>query len=225
MPELINADPDVLTLRADFVLLLTDAYTRTPGWQGIVKATVAGMPETRPFVPLVKYEQGAFVFSGLAAGNYTFQVRSHPDTPYYEPIDFVVALPFGTAKWPAFPDVALANQALSLDDPAQPAAYRAQRAQAALKPALTYPFPADATLLRGTVEHAGNALPGATIERVVDNVAALSNDAGEYVLEFPLVAGTKQVFALKVSHPQEGVKNVNVEVERRTTVVADFVLP
>ncbi|HKE48340.1 MAG TPA: carboxypeptidase-like regulatory domain-containing protein [Rhodanobacteraceae bacterium] len=226
MPEIVNADPDVGTLRADFVLLLGDAFTKAPGWQGTVLVTMAGLPESRPYVPLVvKGEQGAFVFSGLKAGNYTFQARSHPDTPYYEPVDFAVTLPFGTPTWPAFPDVALADQTLPLDDAAQPAAYRAQRALTLLKPARAYPFPSDATLLRGTVTHAGNALAGATVERVADGIGATTNADGEYVLSFPLVAGRKQTFGLKVSHPQQGAKNVNTDIERGTTVVADFALP
>jgi hypothetical protein len=225
MPELRNADPDLRTLKVDFGLLLTDAFTKAPGWQGALRVGVRGMPETAPYLPITKREQGAFLFHELPAGNYTFQARSDPDTPYYEPVDFVVALPFGTPRWPVFPNIALADPTLPLDAPAQPAAYRMQRAQAALQPTTAYPFPADATLLRGMVTTGGNPLPAAAVVRNADKASVVTNKVGEYVLNFPIVAGLKQIFALTVSHPAHGAANFLVEIARESTVVADFILP
>src|SRR5205823_9946610 len=90
--------------------------------------------------PIEKPSEGAFVFVGLAPRNYTVQVRSNgptetgkptPDRPYYLDLDRPIVLPMPHALWPAYPDLFLANQNLPLDDPAQPAAYRAQRRTAA----------------------------------------------------------------------------------------------
>ena len=224
MPELRNSDPDLRTLKLDFGLLLTDAFTKTAGWEGVVAVTVAGMPQTRPYLPIAKRDQGAFLFHELPAGNYTFQARSDPDTPYHQPVDFPVALPFGNARWPVFPDIGLADPTLRLDDPAQPAAYRAQRAQAALQPTTAYPFPVDATLLRGTVRSGGNPLPGATVTRTIDNASVATDQHGEYVLHFPIVNGATKTFALTVSHAAHGTANFNIEIARESTVVADFTL-
>jgi hypothetical protein len=225
MPELRTADPDRTILTLDFGLLMTDAFTKAPGWQGAMSVTVAGLPASRPYLPIAKREMGAFLFHDLPAGNYTFQVRSDPDTPYYLPFDVVVTLPFGSARWPVFPDIALADLTLRLDDPAQPPAYRAQRMQATLQPATTYPFPVGATLLRGTVTSGGTPLAVASITRASDNVSTATNPDGEFVLHFPSVAGVKQTFALAASHAAHGTANKNVEIVRESTTVADFILP
>ena len=119
-----------------------------------------------------KESQAAFVFPNLAAGNYTVNIRSTPDEPYYLPVDIPLTLPFerppvtlwpDAPVWPGYPDILLADPSKMLDDPEQPAAYLAQRELTTLLPTTAYPFPSGATLVRGVVSGAGVALAGALV--------------------------------------------------------------
>jgi hypothetical protein len=237
-PGLVERDP-VLRQRG-FVLLLFDAYTKRNGVLGAYtsddaeRADQAYADRTGDAAPLrehtivrlagrshVPYQKraSAFVFfADLAPGAHVVEVRS----PYYVPRDITVQVPFPSANWPAFPDVTLANEDLPLGSPAQPAAYRVQRAAATLEPSTMYPFPSDATLVRGTVRSGGVPLAGATVRRVADPTGYVTGATGEYVLFFDDVPGVGAALAVQVTHPLHAPENAIVQALRGTTVRRDI---
>src|SRR5258708_3820267 len=116
------AELETITSSIRFVLELRDAFTRTPVLPGAVEVQISN--EWKPFT---KPAQGLWIFPALPDGVFNIEVRPAPDVPYYLPVDIPITLPPSNPLWPAFPDRTLANLNLNLDDPAQPAAYRAQR--------------------------------------------------------------------------------------------------
>src|SRR4051812_36761657 len=155
----------------------------------------------RSLVPVFKRTAGTYLlFVDLPAGAHTIEVRS----PYYQPLDIVVTLPMANLTWPAFPDVTLANEDVPLDSVTQPIAYRTQRTAATLLPSTRYPFPQDATLVRGTIRSGGAALAGATVTRLGDARTYVTDGAGDYVLfltDIPGVGGSVTIQATHPSHP------------------------
>lgn len=174
----------------------------------------------RPLVPFRKLPDSTFLLFEMPAGAYTVEVRS----PVYVARDIPLALPPQNPLWPAYPDVTLADEDLPLDAPAQPAAYSAQRARATLQPSVKYPFPAGATLVRGTVHAGGSALKGASVRRSGDANAYLTGDDGEYVLFFFDIPGTGQALTIQATHPQHAPANTNVTSIRGMTVLNDITM-
>lgn len=172
-------------------------------------------------VPRRRETDATFLFLDLPPGAHTFEVRS----PYYEPRDVALTLPRPDPRWPAFPDVTLANEALPLDTPAQPAAYRDQRALTTLQPTVRYPFPGGTTLIRGIVRAGGAELVGATVRRQGAAAGSRTDANGEYVLFFDDVAGSSQTVTLEASHPLHMTVAAPVGVVRGLTVLNDFALP
>ena len=143
-----NVEPQQLTVA--FVLQLHDGFTGEPHLEGDVTVEVANREVAR-----AKPDRAQFLFFTLPSGPYSLTVQSE----YYVPVSIPVTLPMTTALWPAFPDRALADPALQLDDPGQTAAYLAQRAMATLQPSVQYPFRLGANLARGTVESEAHLCP------------------------------------------------------------------
>jgi hypothetical protein len=211
-------NPDVFDLAPGVVLLLSDAFTSSRTLQGELQVSLNAKDAS-----FRKDPDGTFVFIDvLAPGNYTFNVRSVPATPYYLPTDIKVTLPFTKATWPAYPDLGLANPDKMLDDPTQPLAYRAQRKLAALLPSTNYPFPSGATLVRGTVRAGTTSLAGATVHVTGQTGAYTTGDDGEYVLFFNHVVGRKQTVTLVASKAGKPDVNAAVDVLRGMTVTQDF---
>jgi hypothetical protein len=237
-PGLVERDP-VLRQRG-FVLLLFDAFTKKNGVVGAYASDekeradqeyadrtgdVALLREHttvrlagRPLVPLQKDASAFVFFVDLAPAPYIVEARS----PYYVPRDITVQVPFPSANWPAFPDVTLADEDLPLGSPAQPAAYRVQRGAVTLEPSTRYPFPSDATLVRGTVRSGGAPLPGATVRRIGDPAAYVTDTTGEYVLFFDDVPGVGAAMTIQATHPLHVPVNTIVQALRGTTVLRDI---
>jgi hypothetical protein len=235
---LVERDP-VLRQRG-FVLLLFDAFTKKNGVVGTYTSdaderedqdyadrTGDAAPLTlhttlrltgRPLVPLQKDANAFVFFVDLPPGPQVVQARS----PYYLPRDITVQVPLPDARWPAFPDVTLANEDLPLGSAAQPAAYRAQREAATLVPGPRYPFPADATLVRGTIRSGNAPLAGATVRRTGDPLACVTDPTGDYVLFFDDVPGVGASLTIQATHPLHPPANAAVQALRGTTVLRDI---
>ncbi len=167
MPSLNMTNPDISAFQPSLVVSLWDGFTGANTLAGDVTVMIG---RTAP--SFQKESQATFVFASLANGNYTVNVRSALDEPYYLPVDIPLTLPFERPPitlwpqapvWPGYPDIALADPSKLLDDPDQTAAYLAQRTLTTLLPTTAYPFPAGATLVRGVVTGAGAALSGALV--------------------------------------------------------------
>lgn len=237
------ASPEPRQLTLSLALLLFDAYTGRSELVGlypsreqelqdgaaatddvgllrVARHTTVRMAGST-LVPRRRASDATFLFFDLLPGAHTFEVRS----PYYVAADVTAAVPQTDPKWPAFPDVALADESLPLDSPAQPAGYRAQRRAATLHPSVRYPFPGGTTLVRGVVSGGGQALAGASMRRLGDPDAALTDAAGEYVLFFTDLAGSGQTVTLEASHPLHTTVTAPVDVVRGFTGVRNFSLP
>lgn len=203
-----------------FALQLFDGYTGASQLEGQVIVSIAGQR-----LPVANGDAATFVFLNIAAGAYTISVRAGAATPYYLPVDVPVTLPMPDPLWQAYPDLSLADPSKPPDDPGQPAAYRAQRALATLQPTPHYPFPADATLVRGTVLAGGAPLSEATVLRVGDAVGALSDANGEFVLFFDDVGGMGQAATIQATHPlYPGPVDVTVTLQQATTVSIQMIM-
>jgi hypothetical protein len=211
-------NPDVRELKPGFVLLLSDAFANSRTLQGDLQVKINS--EDASFR---KEADGTFVFLGVTVpGTYTVNVRSAPETQYYLPVDIPVTLPFSRATWPAYPDLGLANPDKMLDDPTQPAPYRAQRKQAALLPSTSYPFPSGATLIRGTVRSGAANLDGARVRVIGQPRGYTTGDDGEYVLYFDHVVGRVETVTLVASRAGKPDVNARVDVLRGLTISLDF---
>jgi hypothetical protein len=198
-------------LQLTLALLLADGFTGGSELLGTVTVTA----ETGP-VGLQKSPYGTYLFFGLAAGLHTLQVRSLEG--YYQPVDIPLVVPLPSPLWPAYPDRSIANPTIPLDDPAQPAAYRAQRELATLMPTAQYPFPAGATLVRGTVTHLGAPLSGALVDQAGGLQVYITASDGQYVLFFTQTSGIAQTVTLRATHAALPDANVPVDLARGTTV-------
>lgn len=237
-PGLVERDP-VLRQRG-VVVLLFDAFTNTNGVVGTYSSDAAERADQaeadrtgdttllrahttvrlagRSLVPDQKDGRAFVFFADLTPGAHVVEVRS----PYYLPRDITVTVPFPSANWPAFPDVTLANEDLPLGSSAQPAAYRGQRAAATLVPSTMYPFPSDATLIRGTVRAGGVPLADATVRRVADPLGYVTGPTGEFVLFFDDVPGVGAALAIQATHALHAPVNTMVQALRGTTVLRDI---
>lgn len=213
--QLVGLYDDVAQERED-VALATDVRGRAR----LARHTtvrVAG----RPLVPRRREADATFLFLDLPPGSHTFQVRS----PYYDGLDLALSIPRPNPRWPAFPDINLADETLPLDSPAQPAAYRLQRSQATLQPTARYPFPSGTTLVRGTVRRNGQPLVAARVRRLGDSTASTTDASGEYVLFFTDVAGSTQTITLEATHPLSMTVTAPVTIVRGLTVLKDIAVP
>ena len=171
-----------------------------------------------------KDSSGTFLFFALQPGAQSLSVSSGPDTPYYLPATVAITIPvLNPPPLPptflAFPDIGLADPTLPLGDPGQTPAYIAQRKAATLLPATAYPFPEGTTLIRGTVRHAGNPEPNATVQQVgsTDPAYVTAGD-GQFVLFWKDAPGVPQTVTVNVKHAALADANVNVTVVRGQTV-------
>lgn len=213
-----------------FALLAWDRFTGANTLAGETRVSLANHPLRAPFISYQKLPEATFLFFNLQPGNYTVAVQSNQDAglnkapAFYLPKEIPVSLPLLSPLWPAFPEVSLADPSLPLDDPNQPAAYRAQRLAAALQPSTAYPFPADATLVRGTVMASNQPLAGASVRRVSDDLVYLTADDGEFVLFFKNLSGIGEAITLRASHDDYPDIDHNIEARRGMTVVANITM-
>jgi hypothetical protein len=182
MRYLTTTQPDVLEFAPSLVLLLFDGVTGSGVLAGDVVVKIG------PTKPLFRNPPATFVFGNLPEDNYVVNVQSKADEPYYLPANIPIALPFPRPAdtlweqppvWPAYPDLQLSDPSKALGDPAQTAAYLGQRALATLFPTTCYPFPASATLVRGSVTAKGSPLAGALVTTAL---AAVSGQLAVTVL-------------------------------------------
>jgi hypothetical protein len=208
---------DASNTRLVFALLLRDRLTLADALLGAVGVAAGQRPGWR------KGTSGTFLFFDLPNGSIDLAVRSGPDTPYYLPTDITVTLPPATASWPAFPDIGLADKTLPLSDPGQPAAYRAQFLQACLAPSIAYPFDPAATLVRGTVQHAGAPVANVTISSLNGNTLDYVTGAdGQFVLVFqqpPLLPTSVTIRAHRSGSPDV---DLAVDIRRAVTTTTQF---
>jgi hypothetical protein len=211
---------DTRELRLSLALTLFDGFSRTSRLVGHTTVRFADKPLVRPFLPFQKAPEAIFLFfEPLPPGAYTVEIRSEEDDPpYYLPADVSVVLPMPNPLWPAFPDVSLADQNKPLDDPTQPAAYRAQRAAVTLQPSTAYPFPVGATLVRGRVIADAMPLAAAMVRRGGDDMAYTTGEDGEFVLFFPGINGMAETVTLRASHPLHVDVDHTVQIRRGMTV-------
>jgi len=203
-----------------FALQLYDGFTGEPQLQGQVLVSIVGQ---KP--PIAKTASATFVFLNIGPGAYSISVQSSVQTPFYLPVNVSVTLPLADPLWQAYPDLSLADRTKSLDDPTQPAAYRAERALATLRPTPQYPFPPGATLVRGTVLAGNVPLAGATVMRVGDSDGTLSDVNGEFVLFFDDVSGMGQAATIRATYPlYPAPVDVQVTLQRGTTVSIQMVM-
>ena len=243
MPTLVTTFSEPRQLTLGLALFLFDGFTRRNQLVGLYgdreqerqddalatdaqgRARVARYTRVRianrPVVPRRRESDATFLFFDLPPGAYTFEARS----PYYAPRDVALTLPRPNPRWPAYPDVTLANEALPLDSPAQPAAYRAQRASVTLQPTVRYPFPGGTTLVRGIVRTGGLPLEGATVRRQGDPGGAVTDASGEFVLFFTDIGGSGQNVTLEALHPLHATVTASVALVRGLTVLREFALP
>jgi hypothetical protein len=118
----------------------------------------------------------------------------------------------------------LADSSKPLDDPAQPAAYRAQRSAVTLQPSTAYPFPVGATLVRGTVLVDAIPLAAAMVRRVGDDMAYTTGADGEFVLFFPRINGMAETITLRASHPLHVDVDRAIQVRRGLTVATTIMM-
>jgi hypothetical protein len=212
-----GSTPDTTDLVLDLAVLLTDGYTGEPRLLGTPSVGIAGLP-----APYAKPGESTYLFFGIRPGPYTVQVRPADDSPYYLPADIAVTLPMPNPRWPAFPDISLADLTLPLNDPGQPAAYRAQRALAALVPSVAYPFPSGATTVRGTATSGGLPLPGVLVRNLAGVEQYLTGPDGQFVLALAAAAGLGGTVALLASHPLHPDVNVSTPYTRGAATSVDI---
>jgi len=244
MAELKTLNPDVRELKLVFALMLLDRFTETNQPVGTILVRIANQPFEAPFVPAQQPGHASFFFNDLPPGAYTLQVRSNRDgkfddavppqqdeppyylsePPYYFPIDIPIVVPPLNARWPAFPDLLLADQTKPLDDPTQPFAFRDQRSRATLQPTTFYPFPAGASLVHGRVLASGNPLANARVRRIGDDLEYRTGPDGYYVLFFKKVKGASEPITVRASHGLYPDKDEPVTVRRGMTVTQNIVM-
>jgi hypothetical protein len=222
-----KSTPDTNELSLGLAVLLQDRFTGIAQLFGKSSVVLAGV--ARP--PYQKTTESTYLFFGVRPGTYTVQVRSDVATPYYLDVDIPVSLPMPNPRWPAFPDMTLADPSIPLSDPSQPAVYRAQRDLAALRPTTGYPFPAGATLVRGTVTFGGAPLARARVRTVVTGQSTpdpledyQTGVDGQFVLALVRPSGLKETITVRASHMVHPDVDVTVEVGRGTTAAVDIAL-
>jgi hypothetical protein len=229
MAQLVTTYSEKRQLRLALALQLFDQFTGKRELTGRMTVRVADKPKVKPFVPFLKEDGATFLFFELPDGDYKIEVRSDEAKPYYLARDISITLPMPNPRWPAFPDVTLADKDKPLDDPAQPAAYRTQRAAATLQPTTAYPFPEGTTLVRGTVRTGTSVLSQAALQPLGPDFADVkiyvTGEDGEYVLFFPKLKGSKQTVTLRATHASHPPFDQQVEVRREMTVTQNIDFP
>jgi hypothetical protein len=199
-------------IQLTFALLLRDRLTFADALVGNVGVRAGPRAGWR------KNGSGTFLFFELPNGAVDLAVRSAADTPYYLPADIIVSIPPASPLWPAFPDISLANPALPLSDPGQPAAYRTQFLQCCLSPAIAYPFDPTATLVRGTVLHGDARVPGVEISDLGGLALPYVTAAdGQFVLVFQKPPGPPTNLTIRARRRGGPDVDVNVMVRRAAT--------
>jgi hypothetical protein len=222
--------PDLFDLRLDFGLILFDQFTQANRLLGNTTVRLADHPTVTPYLPFPKTPQAVFLFFGLVPGDYRVEVRSNQtgpgviDPPYYFPVDVSVTLPMPHPLWPIFPDVSIADQNKPLDDPGQTAAYREQRALVTLIPTTAYPFPEDATLVRGRVLAGDLPLAQARVGVAGGDLQYQTGDDGEFVIFFTRLNGVSETVTLRAEHALHLAVDQNVQVRRGMTVATKIVM-
>jgi hypothetical protein len=242
--------PDIRELQLGFALCLYDRFTGRQQLAGKTAVRLANKPLVRPFVPQAKAPEATFLFFDLPGGPYTLQVRSNREgridqdqtrveeeeylnqPPYYSKVDISITLPMPNPRWPAFPDATVADQSKPLDDPNQSVLYRNQRKAATLLPTTAYPFPAGATLVRGTVLSGGAPLDRARVRQLADpqdptgaeDLVYETGPDGGFVLFFSRLKGTSKTVTLRASHALHLDVDQNVLVRRGMTVAQNIVM-
>jgi len=244
-------EPDVNELQLSLALTLYDGFTGAHELIGDIAVSIfnemLASPIQAPGSPPLtgqsarqwifrKTPDAIFLFFGLAPGAYTFEVRSNSASrdkkpSYYLPTDVsfdVNDLPAVVAAqkpvWPAFPDINLADQTKPLDDPTQPETYRVQRQAATLQPTTAYPFPADATLVRGTVFANGVPLAGTKVQRIGEDLSYLTVGDGAFVLFLTEISGTGTIITLQATHALHPPVQQKIKVHRGMTVATNIVM-
>jgi hypothetical protein len=245
-------EPDIAELQLSVALLLYDGFTGSSQLVGDVSVSIA--PDTLASPPqqffdsppapgsstrqwiLRKPPEAIFLFFGLLPGMYAIEVQSNdgrPDQtpPYYLPATISVEvselpeiIALGKPLWPAFPDITLADSSKPLDDPTQTEAYRAQRQAATLRPTTAYPFPAGATLVRGTVFVNGVPLSGANVQRVGDTQVYPTAADGGFVLFLTQISGIGETITLQATHALHPTVQIKTDVHRGMTVATNIVM-
>jgi hypothetical protein len=206
-------------LNVQFAVLLRDSFADAEELLGELDVKVGTLRARR------KESSGLFWFQNVTAGNHVLSVSSTEDPPYYLAKTFNVTIPPPAPSapsprnpWPAFPDIQLADPNLLLGDSGQTAAYKQQRTAATLFPTTAYPFPDGATLIRGTVTHAGSPFPGATVKLVGSgDPAYLTGADGQFVLYWQDAPGIPKSVTLNLTALGLPEKNQNVTVMRGLT--------
>lgn len=224
---------DICELNLSLALMLYDGYTGAQRLLGDLTVSLAAKARLLPFQ---KVPEATFLFFDLPPGTYAVRIRSNGGLPgrmpqYYLPADLsVTVIDPGDLTlahkpiWRVFPDVHLADRGKPLDDPTQHPVYRAQRRAATLQPAVAYPFPAGATLVRGHVLANGKPVSGATVQRVGDDLRYPTGDDGEFVLFFKNLNGVGETITLQTTHALYATVTQAVKVERGMTASASVVM-
>ncbi len=178
----------------------------------------------KPYRPVRQTGHAIYAFLDLPPGAYTAEIRSAPETPYYLPAELPVTVPMPDPRWPLIPELRLADPNLMLEDPAQPAAYRAQRALVTLQPAIAYPFPDGATVVRGRVLAGGLPLAEARVRRPGDDLDFITGADGQFVLFFSDVSGMGETVTLRASHALHPDVDQPVDVQRGMTAATDIIM-
>ena len=212
MPFPVNS-AETTQVNLQFALLLRDGFAQSDELLGGVTVSCGAIEGRR------KDSSGVFLFFDLKPGPLVFTVESDPYTPYYLPTRIAASVPMPSALWPAFPDLTIADPDLPLGDPGQTAAYKAQRQQVSLLPAVQYPFPAGSTLIRGTVRHGGALLSAATIQQAggIDDAYTTGRD-GQFVLFVTQPPSLPQSVTINAKHAGLADGNVNVVLLRGQSV-------
>ena len=234
---LADARLETRELRLSLAVLLYDGFTGAQRLQGnLVVSLAATKPLSPRYGSFQKRPQATFLFFGLAPGSYILRVRTNTGRsgrvlPCYLPTDIPITvadppnlLPGQKPIWPVFPDGSLADHGKPLDDPKQPAAYAVQRRAATLQPAVGYPFPPGATLVRGHVFANNQPVVGARVQRVGDELQYSTDDHGEFVLFFKSLLGIGETITLQATHARHPTLKQVVEVHRGSTVSTTFVM-
>lgn len=190
---------------------------------------IAGKPQIGPYTPYRKPDEGTFCFyDELPNGTYTIQIRSEDTPPIYLPVDISLSVPLSDTavdpNWPAYPNLALANRALRLDDPAQPQKYKDQRKLSMLRPTVFYPFPVDATLIRGRVLSGNSPVSTATVSHAGGESIYVTQADGWYVLFVRDLSGLAHQVTIKTTKSGFPDNTMTGTAKRGQTVTQDIVL-
>lgn len=156
---------DVRSLKLSFAVWVIDDYTKQKPLGKIqVETKETGKKASQNL-------SGYYFFTDLNAGNYKLTIK--PELYFPEEI---------TVDMSAF------------SDPKKPVVEINGKPEIALKPNPRYPFPANATLLRGQIESSsGKTVTGLRVGVDGRDIENLADSKGEFVLYFKNIAKTEEV--------------------------------